>query len=467
MLQFDRIKSVRSSAKRPGSNIALAIALMAGSALGVTGLAETAHAKKRDRDADKAPKTDYSKEFVAAYTPISKLVSGDADAGTEADPNAAAAKVPELIATVKTDDDRTVAGGLIFGLGRTLEDQAMQLQGLNLMLESGKHAKPGQLHFTAHQIYRDMDDLNNARTSLQSAIDLNYSFEGGLSDGSTRLFETSDLQVMLSEIYFDEGNFQGGFDYLQNLIDTTVAAGAKPEENWLRRGFSVANENDLIDVSQAYGALHVKHYPSPLSWGNAFAVQRNNFDMDDGTTLDLMRLVNRTGSMKTSRDYVDYIDSADARRLPGEVKRIVDQGIAAGVLENNDPFVTEAKSTANGRIAADKADIPALESDARKASSTALTATAAGDVFLSYGTADKAEEMYKIAASKPGADLPRVYTRLGIAQTDLGKIAEAKATFAMVQGPRSSIAQLWTLYVDGLATPAAVPAIMEAEPATM
>ncbi|GAA4643756.1 hypothetical protein GCM10023115_17160 [Pontixanthobacter gangjinensis] len=453
MFTFDRTKSARNNAKRPGSNIALAIALMAGSALGVAGFADTAQAQKRDRNAEKEPKADYSKDFVAVYSPISALASGEA-----ADPAAAAARISEIIAAVNTDDDRNAAGGLVYGLGRTLDRTDLQLQGLNLMLESGKHPRPGQLHFSAHQIHRDLEQYQEARASLQSAIDIDYSFEGAMSDGSTRVLSTPDFQVTISELYFDEGNYQGGFDYLQGLIDANLAAGSKPDEVWLRRAFSVANSNDMLESALDFSAMHVQYYPSEVSWNNAFAVRRNNLDLDDGMTLDLMRLVNHTGMMKTGRDYVDYIDSADARRLPGEVSRIVNQAISSGVLQANDAFVAEAKSTAQGRLAADKADLPALESDARKASSTALTATAAGDVFLSYGTFDKAEEMYKIAATKPGADLPRVYTRLGIAQTDLGKIDDAKATFAMVEGTRSAIASLWMLYADSKATPNAAKA---------
>ena len=77
---------------------------------------------------------------------------------------------------------------------------------------------------------------------------------------------------------------------------------------------------------------------------------------------------------------------------------------------------------------------------------TAVTATAAGETFLNYQQPAKDEEFYTIALSKPGVDTQRVLTRLGIAQLDQGKVAEAKATFAKVTGPRQQIAQLWTIY---------------------
>ena len=59
---------------------------------------------------------------------------------------------------------------------------------------------------------------------------------------------------------------------------------------------------------------------------------------------------------------------------------------------------------------------------------------AAGDAFLSYQKPAEAEEFYTLALAKPGVDTPRVLTRLGIAQADQGKSAEAQATFAKVEG---------------------------------
>ena len=88
-----------------------------------------------------------------------------------------------------------------------------------------------------------------------------------------------------------------------------------------------------------------------------------------------------------------------------------------------------------------------LIADARAATASAATAMAGGDAFLSYGQAAKAEELYQLALAKPGADTPRLLTRLGIAQADAGNYADAQATFGKVTGPRQPMAQLWQVYV--------------------
>jgi hypothetical protein len=163
-------------------------------------------------------------------------------------------------------------------------------------------------------------------------------------------------------------------------------------------------------------------------------------------SLDLMRLMNRTGSYSESRDYVDHIQVADARRFPGEVVKVIEAGTASGKLPASDPFVAEARTIATGRIAADRASLPALDRDAHAPTATLATISAAADTFLSYGDAAKAENLYNLALTKPGGDAARLQTRLGIAQVDKGDYAGAQATFAKVTGPRQPLAQLWGIY---------------------
>lgn len=201
------------------------------------------------------------------------------------------------------------------------------------------------------------------------------------------------------------------------------------------------------------------HYPSSDVWGDAIAVQRSFYNYDDQALLDLMRLAERTGSLRSERDYLDYISAADARRLPAEVGRIVDAGIAANMLDPSDVLVAEAKSTADAQAVTARADMPQLESDARASGAKAIVAAAAGDLYLNFAQPAKAEEMYQLALTKPGVDTARVLTRLGIAQIDQGKFAEAQATFEKVQGTRAPIADLWALYAEKQASGgAAAPA---------
>lgn len=438
----------RNTSRRPGASAALALALMCGSALGMVALEAPAAAQKKKKE-DTSGKPNYSKGFIAAYTAAEALTKSGDNQGAKA-------QVPTVLAAIETDDDRNAAGGLVFNLGAALSDQALQMQGVEMMIASGKTdpAKLGQFNYIAYQLASQAGNAESARKYLASAIDLGHTFEGKLTDGTTRTFGPDDMRGMMAETYFDAENYAGGFDYLRQQIAQRVAAGQPVPQSWITRGLSVAYTNGQADSAVEFGTLFVKHFPSDTSWGDAIAIQRNMVDYDAQHTLDLLRLAARTNALRDTRSYVDYIEAADPRRLPGEVKRVVEAGVSSGKLTSGDVFVNEASTIANARIAADRADMPALERDAMKPGSTALTATAAGDAFLSYQDWAKAEAMYSIAATKPGADLGRVLTRLGIAQAEQGKTAEAIETFAKVDGSRKNIADLWTLYTQQKSAPA-------------
>lgn len=408
------------------SRLALAVALATTAAVGLTAAAAPAYAAKKDKEAP-AAKANYSKEFVAAYQPMAKAVQENGDL------TPLAQQIPALLAAATTPDDKFAAGQVVLNIGSKTTNVELQRQGLDLMLDSGKTA-PADLArntFAAAQLAYSAKDWAAVRARAEQAIAAGY-------DG--------DAELLIAELYFADGKIPTGLDALDKAIARKVASGAKVPDTWIKRGLAQAYQAKLDAQAVKYAATYAQYYPSQTSWGDAIAVQRNLNNYEGQELLDLMRLAQRTNAMRYERDYADYIVSSDARRLPGETQRVIDAGIAAGLLKANDPFVSEARTIAAGRVKADLADLPGLERDARSANSTSATAMAAGDAFLSYNQPAKAEEFYKLALAKPGVDTARVLTRLGIAQVDAGKATEAEANFAKVEGARQAIARLWGIY---------------------
>lgn len=435
-MMFTRLARAKSSV----SKTTIALAAIGGVMLAAAALEQPAQAQygprsqsvdqqeKRQKKEEES-KASYSKAFVEIYQPFAADVQAEG-----ADAVALKARIPGLIAVTSSPDEKLVTGQLAYNIGLKAEDAALQRQGLDMMLASGKVAsdKLGLTHFAAAQLAQNAKDFSAARTHYEQAAANGYSVD--------------DSQIMIAETYFAEDNVNSGVAVLDKAIEAKLATGEPVPESWLKRGISMAYNAGLGPQSAKYGAMYARYYPSTDSWGDAIAIQRNLFDYGDQEILDLLRLAQRTGSLRNERDYVEYISSADPRRLPGEALRVIEAGLAAGKLKAGDVFVTDARTTASGRVKADRADLPALERDARAASATGLTTMAAGDAFLSYGEAAKAEEFYTIALAKPGVDTGRILTRLGIAQADQGKFAEAQATLAKVQGPRQPIAMLWAVY---------------------
>ena len=458
---------IRASLVRPALGAAAGLTVLTGAAL----VASPVLAAPAQQKAAKAPKLSLSKPFQAAAAPLSKAIEdakkradvvaatnsvnaaqSAAQAATGAARTQARASLDAAIAALgntlraekaqldaafaaaSTPDDRYMAGSLAVNLGGTAKDANIQRRGLEAMLASGKVAPADapRLQFFRGQFAFDQKDYATARTALGVAVAAG--------------FHENDVDALLAEAYLSDNQVPQGLTMLKQAIDYRNTTPSKAPAPWYRRGLGAAYKARQVDKAAEFAMGLVSAYPTPDNWAGAITVVREIGKYPAQETLDLMRLMDRTKSYAEERDYIEYIQAADARRLPGEVIRVLDAGSASGKLRTTDPFITEARTVASGRLAADRASLPSLEREARAASASSVTTTGAADAFLSYGDAAKAEALYTIAMTKAGADMPKLQTRLGIAQLDQGNYAGAQASFAKVQGPRRNIAQLWSLY---------------------
>lgn len=432
MIRTARFKPA-SFVSRMALGAALALGVVAGAAIVAP---DAAMAQKKPQP----PKLKLSKGFLAAAQPAQNAVNALA-AGDAAGEAAAKSAVDQAIAAATGPDDNFMAGTLLLSLGSKAGKAEYQRTGLQMMLDSGK-ADPAtlpQLHAAAGQLAYQAKDYSNAERYLQAAID------GGNSDPT--------LQVLLGETYISNNQVARGMEMVKGAISASKASGQPAPESWYRRGLASAFKANAINDAADFGAMLIRDHPTSANVGVAATIVRELGNFGSQDTLDLMRLMGRTKSFAETRDYVEYIQASDPRRLPGETLEVIEAGLASGKLRAADTFVSDAKAQAQGRLAADKASLAGYEADARKPNANENTISGAADALLSYGMAARAEELYRVALGKPGVDANRVLTRMGIAQVDQGKFAEAQATLAQVNGPRQPIAKLWGAYAASKVTP--------------
>jgi len=440
--------------RRSGSSLALAIALATGTATIATAVfpVEANAQRKRDRDQkkDEAAGGGYTDAFREAYVPLDEALKAEG-----ANVAALQTQIDALVPVLTTPDEKIAGGGLIFNAGIMAEDRDLQLRGMELMLGSGMvpAENVGRYNFIAYQLSNAKNDYAKARTYLQGAIDNNFATEN---------VSASDLQIAMAESYFGQNQLQEGFDYLEQAIEARKAEGQSVDEQWYRRGVTVAYENEVTPEVYDFTTMWIADYPSATNWRDAVNLTRNLNTFEGPEILDLFRLSRRVDALQDASDYDYYIEAADPRRLPQEVKDVIDEGIAEGVVTRDNLFVTEALETAEGRIASDRADLPALERDAMADSAQLRTVTAAGDAFLSYGEYDKAANFFQRALDMPGVKSDEALTRLGIAQVGMGNYDAARETFDKVTGKRQPIAMLWSAYARELASGTGATAAMEA-----
>ncbi len=446
--------------RKSTSSLALALALASGTAVVATAVipadANAQRNRDRDRDRDSSSESDgggYSAEFRAVYVPLDEALKAEGASVAALRP-----QIDALIPLLNSNDEKIAGGGLIFNAGISSSDRALQLQGMEIMLASGKVPieQTGRYNFIAYQLANEGRDYAKARRYLQGAIDYNF---------TTANVSAPDLQIAMAESFFASNELTAGFEYLAGAINGRKAQGLAVEEQWYRRGVTVAYENEIVPTVYDFAAMWISAFPSSDNWRDAINLTRNLNTFEGPEILDLFRLSRRVGALQDASDYDYYVEAADARRLPKEVRDVINEGMATGVVTSDNLYISEALTIANGRISSDRADLPALERDASASGAGLRTVVAAGNAFLSYDDFGKAAGFYNRALGMPGVDSAQTLTRLGIAQVGMGDFDAARASFGQVQGKRLPIAKLWIAYANEMeaasaptpAAPAALP----------
>lgn len=434
-----------------------ALALAAGTASLALSVAPVA-AKEKEKEPAGQPKITLSPKFQPVYMDLAKKLEADkarpdvvaaqqkAKAATDgASQKAAQAELGALVAAEKaqlttvmaaavTPDDHFAGGQLELQLGGIAQDSGLQRQALQDMIASGRSNPADTGKFQAYIgkfAYQD-GEYPAAITAFQAAIAAGYT--------------DNDIDIVMADSYLKNKQIDLGLPALQHAIDAQKAAGQPVPVSWYRSGVVAAYNARMVPPTLAFGAGLIEAEPTQQNWALLLEVVQRVAQYPTQDELDLMRLMGRTHSYAQKEDYLEYIQAADARRLPGEVLDVIAAGQSSGMLSASDASVSEAKTIASGRVTADRASLPSLERDARAPGASFATVSAAADAALSYGQGADAVAIYKIALDKPGADIPRVLTRLGIAQIDTGDFAGAQATFAKITGPRQPLAKLWSIY---------------------
>jgi len=358
--------------------------------------------------------------------------------------------------SVSSEDDKYWFAQQQLNVGIQLKDPAMQRPGIEGVLASGK-ANPADLpalEFYAGQFALQAKEYDPAIAHLTKATQLNY--------------PGSSAYLLLAEAHFQKATAAGtnmspenraiaakGVPYIKQAIEAEKAAGKPVPPEWVARGFSFASVLGLPDAPE-WSMMNLRAAPTGQNWRAAIITYQNGHkDLTRGENLDLSRLLYATNGLTSPNDYGEYADAALKSGVLGEVIKGIEKGRSSGVLSGTQ--LADYYSQAQSQVARDKADLPAAERDAAKAANGAA-AVATGDALMGYGEYAKAVTLYNLALTKGGVDADEVNSRLGIALTQSGDMAGAKAAFAKVTKPnRKAIANFWTVYIDtksGAAAPA-------------
>ncbi len=412
------------------STMALGVAL----ALGGAAMVGVAPASAKEKAAAPAKQKAYN-----LSKPVREQVAAAQAALAKGDTATAQTSVSAALAAATTPDDKYVASSLQYEIASKSNDQAKISDAVDGMLASGSAPaeQAVQLYALQGKLAYNAKNMAKSEQALQQAVTL------GTAD--------PDVYALLVETKARAGKPAEAITMLETSIAKQKAAGQKVPTEWYGRGVAIAYSAKLPEQSEMLTQQWLTDYPSVSNWRDALIIYRDTHKLDADYNLDLMRLMRTAKALKGERDYSEYAEAVYLK-YPGEGKSVLDEGVAAGMVKLTPGGNFKLMSDASGsRIAADKADL-ASASKSAKAAATGKSAAATADSYLGYGNYESAIDLYNVALTKGGVDANVVNTRLGMALAKAGRKDEAKAVFAKITGPRTSLAKYWMIYLDSPAT---------------
>ena len=408
------------------STMALGLAL----ALGATTVAGVQPAMAKEKQA-KPPTLNISAKVREPLAAAQKALAAN-------DTATAATQLAAAKAAAATPDDNYVIGSITYDLGRKTNNMALEAEGIDAMLASGKvdEAQKPNFYLAQGQMAYQAKQFAKAEAALDQAVAL------GVSD--------PNAFALLVETKNQTGKTAEALAALESAIAKQKAAGQAIPSEWYGRGLSIGLASKGKDpatqakIAAATGRIAeswITAYPTKTNWRDTLIIYRDVNRIDSDQELDLWRLMRTAGALNGERDYMDYVQ-ATYLKVPAEAKAVLEEGQAAGFLNLNaagNP--KEIYAIVKGKIAADKASLS-------KTASTGKVALSTGDAYLGYNDWASAADLYRQAIAKGGVDANVANLRLGMALARSGQKGAAKQAFSLVTGPRAGLAKYWMIYLD-------------------
>jgi tetratricopeptide (TPR) repeat protein len=410
---------------KPFLSVALVVALVLGGASLLTPAPADA---QKNGDAAPAPLSiTLTREERAALAPVQAAI-------TAKDWAAAQAAMPAAIAAATSPGGRYAIGRFQLEIGLGTNNVAMQAQGLDSLIASGK-VEAADLP----TIYRNQGVLaNNAGNKAKAEAAFAKVVELSPND--------PEALISLAQVRNDLKKPAEAVELISRAIELKRGAGQKVDESWykyaLKLAFDGRSNPALREASQKLSRDLTAAYPTKENWRDSVLIFRDTNNLDAAADLDVLRFMRASGSLAGERDWYDLVDGLYKAGNYAEAKAVLEDATAKRMIDPQKAAFAELVRLTDSRMAGDRASLTAEESKAM-AAGTGTMALKIGDALYGYGEHAKAIALYRAALTKGGVDTNLVNTRLAMALLASGNRAAAEAAFRGLTGPRQTLGAFW------------------------
>ena len=325
-----------------------------------------------------------------------------------------------------------------FGAG----DISTAIRSFEAVIASGRipPAEQATMVKVVAQLYFQSKDFPNAAIWAARSIK-----EGGPND---------DMRAIMIQAQYFSGDCANASRELRTIVETDTKAGMPPNRDRLSM---LANCYTKLgdDAGYAYALDQiVTYYPTKEHWGEVIRRVESKPGFSDRLLLDVLRLRRATGTLSGTPAYATMAQLAMKAALPGEAKKVSDEGFASGALGTG----ADAEQQKRVRDAAAKQVIEDEKQlvQSAKAASAAKDGVALVNVGFAYvnaGQFDLGLPLMEQGIARGGLREPNdAKLHLAIAYLTAGQKAKAIQTFKEVGGTdgTADLARLWVIYAQRL-----------------
>jgi hypothetical protein len=346
---------------------------------------------------------------------------------------AASAALPAAQASVRTGYARYLASALQLRLGIETGHVGLQSSAIDGMIQSGAvpAADLPMLYRNKAALVQDAAKRETAEAAIARYVELVPGDPAGL--------------VALAQVKVDRKKPQEAVGLIEQAIAARTATGQPAPQAWYKRGLDIALANRMPQSLKFAQGL-VSAYPHATNWRDALLVYRDTARPDLQADIDAWRLMRSAKALAGERDYLQFAQALSNAGFAAESKSVLDEGVAARMVDPNKAVFKELIASSAKRAAAERAGLARKEAAATAATDGAAS-LAAADALLSYGEYARAAALYRAALQKGGVDPSLASSRLGIALALAGQRTEAQAALGAVNGAREDLASLWLVWL--------------------
>lgn len=348
--------------------------------------------------------------------------------------DAATAALPAAAAAAHGADAKYVVAQIRLRIGISTSNAPLQSQAIDELIASGG-ALPAEMPAllqTQMELANAAGDHAKAEHALSQLLALNPNDP------------TLILRVAQARAHANDG--PGAVALYRRAIQAQQAAGRPVPPAWRQQVVAAAYQAHMPETTTYMREL-LMDAPTPSNWHDALTIYKELGNANSALKLDIFRLMHAAGAMSAEGDFIQYSEAANEVRAFGEVKSILEEGLARNIFTANLAYARDRLGLATQRAADDRTSL-AGEMRTTMAGGDGTAALRLGDAFFGYGQYAEAIQLYRAALQKGGQDANLVNTRLGAALALAGQRGEAETAFHAVTGPRAELAQLWLFWLS-------------------